>query len=170
MTSTFFCAGRPRILMQTTSSISASAGSIRKRGFLPSARTTENRLERKIKIKNSFLISSLYLDEIKCAIKKHILDVPRRQVVFTIPKMARLFFRFRRKLLNDLCLTAVRTLVKFLHTAIGLELVPGAVAAIQTFGGRINFHPNLHFLVTEGGVDRTGAFHLVAGSTTRGSQ
>jgi hypothetical protein len=32
---------------------------------------------------------------------------------------------------------------------------------IQTFGARINFHPHLHFLVTEGGVDEAGEFHKV---------
>ena len=62
-----------------------------------------------------------------------LLDVPHRQVVFTVPKMLRLFFRFKRKLLNDLCLCAVRTLVKSLHTATGLELMPGVVTVIQTF-------------------------------------
>jgi len=72
-----------------------------------------------------------------------VLDVPHRQVVFTVPKMLRLFFRFRRKLLNSLCLSAVRTLVRFLHTATGLELMPGAVVVIQTFGDRINFHPHI---------------------------
>jgi hypothetical protein len=41
------------------------------------------------------------------------------------------------------------------------ELVPGVIAAIQTFGDRINFHPHLHFLVTEGGVDEAGAFHKI---------
>jgi uncharacterized OB-fold protein len=30
--------------------------------------------------------------------------------------------------------------------------MPGVIAAIQTFGTKINFHPHLHFLVTEGGV------------------
>ena len=30
---------------------------------------------------------------------------------------------------------------------------------IQSFGSRINFHPNLHFLVTEGGTDKKGQFH-----------
>jgi len=33
------------------------------------------------------------------------------------------------------------------------------VAAIQTFGDRINLHPHLHYLVTEGGVDEA-AFRL----------
>ena len=86
---------------------------------------------------------------------------PVIQVVFTVPKMLRLFFRFRRKLLNDLCLSAVRALLKFFHTATGLELMPGVVAVIQTFGDRINFHPHIHVLVTEGGTAPDGAFHRV---------
>jgi len=90
-----------------------------------------------------------------------LLDVPHRQVVFTIPKMLRLFFRFKRKLLHSLCLSAVRSLVKFLHTATGFELMPGVVAVIQTFGDRINFHPHIHVLMTEGGTTPDGAFHHV---------
>jgi len=38
-------------------------------------------------------------------------------------------------------------------------LEPGVVAVIQPFRDRINFHPHLHFLVTEGGVDEAGVFH-----------
>jgi len=64
-----------------------------------------------------------------------LLDVLNRQVVFTIPKMLRLFFRFRRKLLNSLCLCVVRALVKFLHTATGLELMPGMVAVLSVQDG-----------------------------------
>jgi hypothetical protein len=91
-----------------------------------------------------------------------LLDVSHRQVVFTVPKMLRLFFRFKRKLLNSLCLSAVRTLVKYLHTATGLELMPGVVAVIQAFGDRINFHPHIHVLMTEGGTAPDGAFHHVS--------
>ena len=32
-----------------------------------------------------------------------LLDVPHRQVVFTIPKTLRIFFKFRRGLLGELC-------------------------------------------------------------------
>jgi hypothetical protein len=35
------------------------------------------------------------------------------------------------------------------------------IAAIQTFGDRINLHMHLHFLVTEGGVDEAGVFHKI---------
>jgi len=48
-----------------------------------------------------------------------------------------------------------------MSVVIGSGLTPGVIAAIQTFGDRMNFHPHLHFLVTEGGVDSAGVFHLV---------
>jgi len=36
------------------------------------------------------------------------------------------------------------------------DITPGIIAVIQSFGSRINFHPHLHFLVTEGGADKEG--------------
>jgi len=90
-----------------------------------------------------------------------LLDVPHRQVVFTIPKMLRVFFKFKRKLLGDLCRCAVRSLLLYFRAMAGTALEPGLVAVIQTFGDRINLHPHLHYLVTEGGVDEAGAFHKV---------
>ena len=45
----------------------------------------------------------------------------------------------------------------------GSVLTPGVIAAIQTFGDRINLHVHLHFLVTEGGVDEAGDFHKISG-------
>ena len=39
--------------------------------------------------------------------------------------------------------------------------MPGVVAVIQTFGDRINFHPHIHVLMTEGGTAPNGAFHHV---------
>jgi hypothetical protein len=91
-----------------------------------------------------------------------LLDVPHRQVVFTIPKMLRIFFKFKRRLLGDLCRCAVRALLVYFQSATGKILEPGVVAVIQTFGGRINFHPHLHFLVTEGGVDEAGVFQRMS--------
>jgi len=41
------------------------------------------------------------------------------------------------------------------------DITPGIIAVIQSFGSRINFHPHLHFLVTEGGTDKKGRFHRV---------
>jgi len=90
-----------------------------------------------------------------------LLDVPHRQVVFTIPRMLRIFFRYNRRLMGDLCRSALRSLTRYFEVITGSELMPGSIAAIQTFGNRINLHPHLHFLVTEGGVDECGVFHKV---------
>ena len=90
-----------------------------------------------------------------------LLDVPHRQVVFTIPKMLRVFFKYKRRLLGDLCRCALRALTRYFEVVTGSALMPGIIAAIQTFGDRINLHPHLHFLVTEGGVDAAGVFHEI---------
>jgi len=50
----------------------------------------------------------------------------------------------------------------YLEALTGEDLVPGVIVAVQTFGERINFHPHLHLLVTEGGVERAGIFHRIA--------
>jgi hypothetical protein len=91
-----------------------------------------------------------------------LLDVPHRRVVFTIPRMLRIFFKYNRRLLGQLCLSALRSLTCYFAAVTGSELMPGVIAAIQTFGARINFHPHLHFLATEGGVDEAGAFHKIS--------
>ena len=38
-------------------------------------------------------------------------EVPHRQFVFTIPKRLRIYFRFERRLLGDLCRAAARTVI-----------------------------------------------------------
>jgi hypothetical protein len=90
-----------------------------------------------------------------------LLDVPHRQVVFTIPRMLRIFFKYNRRLLGSLCRSALRSLTRYFEVLTGSKLMPGVIAAIQTFGDRINLHPHLHFLVTEGGVDETGVFRKI---------
>ena len=90
-----------------------------------------------------------------------LLDVPHRQVVFTIPKRLRIFFMYNRRLLGSLCRLALRSLTRYFGFVAGRDVMPGVIAAIQTFGERINLHPHLHFLVTEGGVDKAGEFHKV---------
>ena len=89
------------------------------------------------------------------------LDRPHGQVVFTIPKMLRVFFKYKRSLLSSLCLCRKEALVKYFKAATCKEIAPGIIAVIQSFGSRMNFHPHLHFLVTEGGADKEGRFHKV---------
>ena len=70
-----------------------------------------------------------------------LLDVPHRQVVFTIPRMLRIFFKYNRRLLGSLCRCALRSLTRYFEVTTGSELMPGVIAAIQTFGGRIIYFP-----------------------------
>ena len=90
------------------------------------------------------------------------MDVPHRQVVFTVPKMLRVFFKYNRKLLSGLCLSGKQALRKYLQAAIGKEISPGIIAVIQSFGSKINLHPHLYFLLTEGGEDKEGRFHKLS--------
>jgi len=91
-----------------------------------------------------------------------LLDIAHRQVVFTIPKMLRIFFRSNRRLLGGLCQAASKALLKYFQAVTGKELMPRIVGSIQIFGERINLHPHLHLLVTEGGEDSEGRFHHLA--------
>lgn len=89
-------------------------------------------------------------------------DVPHRQFVFTMPKPLRGIFRKRRKLLDHLFTTAIESLRDWMRAR--LELPDGqlaAVAAVQTFGDYLNFHPHLHVLAASGLVDRAGRFHVL---------
>jgi len=91
-----------------------------------------------------------------------ILDRPHRQVVFTIPKMLRIFFKYNRSLLSELCRCGKEALEKYFKATTRRDITPGIIAVIQSFGKRINFHPHLHFLVTEGGTDKQDRFHKVS--------
>ena len=63
--------------------------------------------------------------------------------------------------MGDLCRCALRALTRYFEVLTESALTPGVIAAIQTFGDRINLHVHLHFLVTEGGVDEAGVFHKI---------
>ena len=75
--------------------------------------------------------------------------------------MLRIFFKYKRGLLGDLCRCGLRALSCYFEVVTGSALTPGVIAAIQTFGDRINLHVHLHFLATEGGVDEAGVFHKI---------
>ncbi|MCH7667441.1 MAG: transposase, partial [Acidobacteria bacterium] len=90
-------------------------------------------------------------------------DVPHRQVVFTIPKRLRVFFRYDRKLLGELAGCAWRALkLTFDGTFDGADVTPGAAGFLQTSGELLNFHPHVHVLLTDGGFTPDGTFRPLA--------
>jgi hypothetical protein len=86
-------------------------------------------------------------------------DVPHRQVVFTIPKRLRIFFRYDRKLLGELSACAWRALKLYFTASFdSAGVTPGAIGFIQTAGELLNFHPHIHLLVTDGAFTPDGTF------------
>ena len=65
-----------------------------------------------------------------------LLDIPHRQVVFVIPKMLRIFFKYNRWWPGKPRRCALRSLTRYFEIVTGSELRPGVIAAIQTFGNR----------------------------------
>lgn len=92
--------------------------------------------------KRTLLTAMHVTEEVCCA-------VAHRQVVLTIPKRLRLHMRFDRKLLGKLsgcawtCLKAEAVRLLGRH-----DVVPGMIAAIQTHGELLHWHPHIHVLAT----------------------
>ena len=84
-------------------------------------------------------------------------------LVFTIPKMLRPAFLFDRRLSRLLCRAAYAVVrddfaERFPHLD---RPVPAFVAAPQSFGTLLTFHPHVHALVSSGVFDRDGVFHPI---------
>jgi hypothetical protein len=90
-------------------------------------------------------------------------DVPHRQVVFTIPKRLRIFFRHDRLSLGELAGCAWRALKLYFAAYFDdADATPGAVGFVQTAGELLNFHPHVHVLVTDGGFLPDDSFRPLA--------
>jgi len=86
-----------------------------------------------------------------------------RQIVFTIPKMLRIYFMYDRKLLGKLSQCGYAALREVYQKSLkNKDACPGVVMSIQTFGDLVNFHPHLHAVATEGCFDREGNFLSVS--------
>jgi hypothetical protein len=87
-------------------------------------------------------------------------QVPHRQVVLTIAKRLRVFFRYDRRLLGDLAACAWRAIRLYFKVYYGVDnILPGAVGFIATAGEFLNWMPHLHILMTDGGFLPDGTFH-----------
>ena len=86
-------------------------------------------------------------------------SVPHRQWVFTIPKRLRVYFRYDRSLLGQLCRAAYDTVCEVFKLEIDGDCgIPAMVGAVQTFGDLINWHSHVHTIVAEGVFTDTGHF------------
>ena len=99
------------------------------------------------------MLTALHVAQEVCA------PVAHRQVVLTIPKRLSLHTRFDRSLLGKLSSCAWTCILAEVRRLLGRDdVVPGMVAAIQTHGELLHWHPHLHVLLTCGAFTPTGDF------------
>jgi len=86
-------------------------------------------------------------------------NVPHRQIVFTIPKRFRIYFRFDRPLLGDMARGAWETVAEVYRSELERDdILLGMVAGIQTFGQLVHWHCHIHVIVSDGGFTSDGTF------------
>ena len=84
---------------------------------------------------------------------------PHRQIVWTIPKWLCIFFRHDRRLLGGFARAAWETIVGVYRSMLGRDdILPGAIAGIQTFGELVHYHCHVHMIATDGAYTPDGAF------------
>jgi len=81
-----------------------------------------------------------------------IINVSHRHLVFTIPEQLRGIIFRDRSLIKVMMDCAAKTALEVLQAS-GSKAVPGILAVVHTFGRGLNFHPHVHVLITEGGLD-----------------
>jgi hypothetical protein len=86
-------------------------------------------------------------------VKGRLLNVGHRHMIFTIPQELRWLFYRHRPLLKVLSDSAAQALLEVVDQRCrAFRVVPGIMCTVQTFGRALNFHPHVHVLVTEGGL------------------
>jgi hypothetical protein len=94
--------------------------------------------------------------------------VPHRHWVFSIPKMLRRSFLYDRKLLCALSRCAWESLKQYLQEVLPeTDAQPGAVIAVQTFGGLLEFNPHCHILLADGGFYGRDMFRVAPRPETK---
>jgi hypothetical protein len=90
-----------------------------------------------------------------------LLHLPHRQIVFTFPKVLRVFFRHDHGLVGEVSRLAYRMMHDFYGAAAGKKIQGAAVIPYASAGDFVRFNPHLHGIFLEGGFDRQGRFvHL----------
>jgi hypothetical protein len=87
-----------------------------------------------------------------------LLRLPHRQMVFTFPKVLRVFFRHDRNLSGEVSRLVYRMIQSFSNEAAGRRIQSAAVIAYASAGDFVRFNPHLHGIFLEGGFNRQGRF------------
>lgn len=90
-------------------------------------------------------------DKISANVAKKVLDVPHRQLVFTVPAELRSFFRKYREQISLIFNAVNETLTSVVKDKAPLtykkkQRRPGFIAFLHTFGRDLKWHPHIHSL------------------------
>jgi hypothetical protein len=114
--------------------------------------------------KNRFCPTCSWSDTVRWAekIKRNMLKMSHRHVVFTIPhQLNPLIKRNEFLLLNMQMQVSAETLKDWMEYKYGLR--PGIISVLHTSGEQKNFHSHVHMILSWGGIDKAGAIVQING-------
>jgi hypothetical protein len=95
-------------------------------------------------------------------LRKELLNVPHRHIVFTIPEKLRKVFLKDRKLIKVLSDSAAETILSYLWEGSKKQRpTPGIVCVVHTFGRDLKWNPHIHALVTEGALRKDKEWKVI---------
>jgi len=93
---------------------------------------------------------SLYNKQRASSIGEHMLNVPHRHIVFTIPQQLRHYFLEDRSLLNVLFQAAHQTFMDVMGNTFQGHINCGMICVLHTFSRSSEWNPHIHAICTEG--------------------
>jgi len=115
--------------------------------------------------KNRFCPTCSWSDTIRWAekIKRNMLNMPHRHVVFTIPHaLNSLIKRNEYEMLNMQMKASAQTLKEWMDYKYGLRC--GIISVLHTSGELKTLHSHVHMILSWGGVDKIGAIQQIKGT------
>ena len=114
--------------------------------------------------KNRFCPTCSWSDTMRWAekIKRNMLNIAHRHVVFTVPhKLIPLIKRNEFALLNMQMQVSALTMKDWMEHK--YELRCGIISVLHTFGEVKNFHSHVHMILSWGGIDKIGSIQTIKG-------
>ncbi|MGE5421162.1 MAG: transposase, partial [Chloroflexota bacterium] len=114
--------------------------------------------------KNRFCPTCSWNDTVRWAekVKRNMLNIPHRHVVFTLPhQMNFLVQRNKFILLNTLMQTSAETLKDWMSYKYGLQ--PGIISVLHTAGENKHSHFHTHMILSWGGIDNNRTLQQIKG-------
>jgi hypothetical protein len=118
--------------------------------------------------RNRFCPTCSWSDTVKWAekMKKNMLNIPHRHVVFTIPHaLIPLIKRNEFALLNMQMQVSAQTIKDWISYKYNLR--PGIISVLHTAGEKKNFHSHVHMIVSWGGANKIGSIQQIKGKYVR---